>query len=250
MQGLIPASKTFFKKNGSTILTCFGAAGVIATAISAAKATPKALLLLEEAEKEKNEELTKLEKVRVAAPAYIPTMAIAATTITCICGANTISSKRQKQVVAAYSLLDATYKDYKSKVKEILGEEADRKVMHARAQTKYNDEIVPETKDEEVIFMDYNSLQMFPSTMDKVEEAGRIVNELLASRGYVYLNEYYELLGLKSIDDDYETGWSSSLLELSGEDHLEFIYDKADMGDGNVCYLIETSVEPTPSCMM
>ena len=53
MQGLIPTSKTFFKKNGSTILTCFGAAGVIATAISAAKATPKALLLLEEAEKEK-----------------------------------------------------------------------------------------------------------------------------------------------------------------------------------------------------
>ena len=52
----------FFKRNASTILTTVGGLGVIATAITVAKATPKALELLEEAREEKGEDLTRIEK--------------------------------------------------------------------------------------------------------------------------------------------------------------------------------------------
>ncbi len=44
---------TFLKKNAGTILTCIGAVGVVATAVMSAKATPKAIELLEKAEAEK-----------------------------------------------------------------------------------------------------------------------------------------------------------------------------------------------------
>ena len=41
-------AKIFLKKHSSTILTCLGAVGVIATAVTAVKETPKAIKLLEE----------------------------------------------------------------------------------------------------------------------------------------------------------------------------------------------------------
>ena len=41
---------------------------------STVKATPKALSLLEQAKEEKGEELTKLETVKIAGPAYIPSI--------------------------------------------------------------------------------------------------------------------------------------------------------------------------------
>ena len=46
------ASKTqhYVKKNASTILTCMGALGVVGTTLSAIKATPKAIELLDNEE--------------------------------------------------------------------------------------------------------------------------------------------------------------------------------------------------------
>lgn len=52
-------ARLFVKRNPSTILTCLGGVVVVATKITAVKATPKALQLIEEAEKEKGEKLTK-----------------------------------------------------------------------------------------------------------------------------------------------------------------------------------------------
>ena len=69
---LLASSKLFLKRNSSTILTIVGAAGVVATAVTAVWATPKALKLLEDAKRDKGEELTKIETVQVAAPAYVP----------------------------------------------------------------------------------------------------------------------------------------------------------------------------------
>ena len=88
---LLSSSKLFLKRNSSTILTCIGAAGVIATSVLAVKATPKAMALLEQSEEEKGEKLTNMEKVQVAGPAYIPAAIVGASTIACIFGANVLS---------------------------------------------------------------------------------------------------------------------------------------------------------------
>ena len=47
-----------WKCKTATVLTFIGAAGVVATAVTTAKQTPKALRLLKEASDEKGEELT------------------------------------------------------------------------------------------------------------------------------------------------------------------------------------------------
>ena len=52
---MLDRSKLYLKNNASTILTCVGAVGVVATTVSAVKATPKAMRLLDNAKKEKGE---------------------------------------------------------------------------------------------------------------------------------------------------------------------------------------------------
>ena len=53
MEQLIRNSKRFLRKNASTILTCIGGVGVIATTVMAVKATPKAMQLIKAAEEKK-----------------------------------------------------------------------------------------------------------------------------------------------------------------------------------------------------
>ena len=74
MNSLLSKSQLFLKRNSSTILTCVGAVGVIATTVTAVKSTPKALALLDHAKEEKGEDLTKLARVKIAGPAYIPSI--------------------------------------------------------------------------------------------------------------------------------------------------------------------------------
>lgn len=126
----------FVKKHGATILTYVGVTGVVITSISVAKATPKAMKVLELAKEEKGEELTFLEKVNVAAPAYIPSVLIGAGTITSIIGANLMNKKQQASLMSAYLYLDSTFKEYRAKVNTLYGEEADKEVQEALMKDK------------------------------------------------------------------------------------------------------------------
>ena len=167
MNNLVNVSKSFLKRNASTILTCIGAAGVIATSIAAVKATPKAEILLREAEEEKGENLTTLEKIQIAGPAYIPSLLIGASTIACIFGANVLNTRQQATLMSAYGLLDTSYKEYSKKVKELYGEEADNKVKEEVTKEHYTEipETIPEGKQ---LFFDFKTLNYFESTMDEV----------------------------------------------------------------------------------
>ena len=67
MEKLIRSSKRFLRKNSSTILTCIGGVGVVATTVMAVKATPKAIQLIKAAEDEKGEKLTRMETIQATA---------------------------------------------------------------------------------------------------------------------------------------------------------------------------------------
>lgn len=106
MKGLLKYSKVFFKRNASTILTCAGGAGVVATSVMAVKATPKVLRILDQAKEEKNDKLTKFEIVKMAGPVYIPTFLVGAGTLACIFGANILNKRQQAALISAYALLE------------------------------------------------------------------------------------------------------------------------------------------------
>ena len=105
MNKLLSKTGCFIKKNVATILTGIGTAGVVITAVSAIKATPKALYSIEEAEKEKGDKLSNKEKIITTTHIYLPTIIIGVSTIACILGANILNKKQQASLISAYALL-------------------------------------------------------------------------------------------------------------------------------------------------
>lgn len=255
MNNMLRNAKVFWKRNGSTILTCGGAVGTVATTVMAVKATPKALTLLKEAKEEKGEELTKLETIRVAGPSYIPTMLIGVSTIACIFGANVLNKHSQAALASAYALLDNSFKEYKETLKELYGEEAHQNIMdHIAIEKAKEVGITAEslcantclTDDEScgdpVLFYDDWSGRYFESTIEQVIAAQYHINRNFVLRGYVTLNELYEFLGLETTEYGNTVGWAV-------EDEMywiDFHQHKVIMDDGLECYIIETPWGPSP----
>lgn len=248
--------KQLWKRHGSTILTVAGGVGVVLTTITAIKATPKALESLEEAKNEKNEELTTIEKIKIAGPKYVPTILIGTGTIACIFGANIMNTRHQAALVSAYTLVDSSFKEYKQKLKELYGEETHNKVVDAIAVEKVDrdwsisgayfcqscDLANEEACGEPVLFYEENSGRYFESTIEQVLNAMYHINRNYALRGYVYLNEYYEFLGLETTDYGSVMGWAPT---DDGEYWIEHNVRKTVLDDGLEVYILETPFEPT-----
>lgn len=238
--------KVFFKYNSSTILSCIGAAGVVGTSVLAVKATPKALLLLEEAKEEKGEELTKTEMVITAAPAYIPSIIVGVSTVSCILGAAVLNKRQQASLMSAYALLNSSYKEYKNKVTDMLGKDANNEIQAEIAKDKYKEVDIAVSEGNE-LFYDAFSGQYFESTKYKVKEAQYQFNRDLAMRDYVYLNEWYEYLGIEYVDDGWTLGWGTdSCNEMYWQPWVDFGHSKTVLEDGRECHIISFWQEPIP----
>ena len=135
-------ARLFVKRNASTILTVLGCIVVVVTPITAVKAIPKALHLIEEAETKKGEKLTKWEKTRIAVPTYVPSVLIVLSTLACVVCSNILNQKAQASIMSAYALLDQSYKDYRRKFKELYGEDADQEIPDAIAIEKTEDQYI------------------------------------------------------------------------------------------------------------
>ena len=232
---LLQNSMIFLKRHASTILTCAGGAGVIATSIMAVKATPKALTLLENAKKEKGEDLTKVEKVKIAGTAYIPAVLMGASTIACIFGANILNQRQQAALMSAYALLDNSYKDYKKKLAELYSEDTVDEIQEEIVRDKHKEKPYS-VEDGKQLFYDDFSQRYFEATTEDVLRAEHELNRMLAVHYGVYLNEFYELLGIEQTDYGDYLGWYS---------WIDFHHDKVIMDDGLECTIITMGMEPT-----
>lgn len=240
---VIRDSKIFLKRHSSTILTCVGAAGVIVTSVLAVKATPKALALLEEAKAEKEEELTKLEIIEVAGPAYIPAILTGAATITCIFGANVLNKQQQASLMSAYALLENSYKEYQSKAKELYGKDADERIKQEIVRGMYKTKTP--SNDDKQLFFDFFTMEFFESTIEEVMAAEEAFNRILVTNNYASLNEYCDVLGIPRAEYGFELGWSSDLDKtFYGYSWIDFEHEKAVMSDGLECTIITMSREP------
>lgn len=239
----------WIKRNSSTILTCAGATGVVLTTVLAIKATPKAMQILEQAEEEKGVELTRIEKVFTAAPVYIPTMLVGTSSILCIFGANILNKRAQASLVSAYALLDNSYKEYKSKVKDLYGSETDDLVREELAKDRYEKDETDVVENDDVtkmLFFDEFSKRYFRATSETVLRAEYEMNRILNETGGVSLNEYYELVGLDSVDYGEYLGWSAAqMYEMYWESWLYFNHTKTTADDGTVFWIIDFT-EPFP----
>lgn len=232
------------KKHAPTILTVMGGAGVVSTAVMAAKATPKALRLLDQAEAEKGE-LTKFEKVKVAGPVYIPTAIMGAATLICIFGANTLNQRNQAALTSAYAMVNNSYKEYKKKVKELYGEEGEEKVVHEIAKDNYDGQKPNEGTE---LFYDEFSGRFFTSTMEAVLKAENLVNRDLVMQDWATVNDFYGYLNIPEVDGGDVIGWSCPMNEqMYWQTWVDFSHSKMVDDDGLEYYILRMFQEPMPN---
>lgn len=241
--------QTFIKRNASTILTVVGAAGVVSTAVMAVKETPKALTLLEDAKKDKGEDLTKWEKVKIAGPVYAPSIITGAATIACIFASNIINKHQQATIMGAYALLYNSYKEYKKKTDELYGEEAGKHIREEIAKDKYTGDITLKDDNKE-LFFDFYSGRYFESTKEAVMWAQYETNRSLFVNYAVGVNEYYDLLGLDPLPEYESIGWACGRMEEAyWHPWIEFeldetVIDEGTENEGLKCTIIYMPLEP------
>ena len=124
----------FTKDNSPAILSGIAVAGVIGTAILAVRATPKAIKRLEEKKEEGNPAILKTEVLEATWPYFVPAALTGAATIACIIGATKIGAKRNAALLAAYTLVDQGFREYKDHVLEEIGEAKEQKI-HDKVMT-------------------------------------------------------------------------------------------------------------------
>lgn len=247
MNKIVQVSKLFLKRNSATILTCVGAAGVVVTAVLTAKATPKALARVEEAKEDKGDDLTKLEIVKAAAPAYIRPAIIGAATITCVFGANVLNKRQQAAIMSAYALLDRSYKDYREKVEELYGETANERVREELAKDKYEEDKPSAPSNDTILFYDTFGDRYFESTVEAMQRAEYRVNRDIHMRGYATLDEFYEYLGIDSVDGNEVLGWSEGgNMARYWQGWIDFNHHKVVHDDGLECTILTFFQDPYP----
>lgn len=245
--------KECLKRGSPTILTFIGVAGVIATAISSATSTVKAIEILKE-KNEENECVSKSEIFSKVVPIYTPTIIFGGITIMCIFEANVLNKKKQAALMSAYALINNSYRDYKRKVKELYGEETHRRIIESMTVEKAKDTHITaptfltsatldfeDENEKKRVFYDSFSKRYFESTIEKVLEAEYHLNRNFTARGYSCLNEFYEFLGIDKRDYGDELGWSV-------EDELywiDFNHYKTRLKDEIEVFVIDIVFEPT-----
>lgn len=241
------------KRASPTILTCMAAVGVIGTAVLAIRGTIKAQELVQAATDEKGEELAKLEVVKAAAPAYIPTALASISTISCVVGANTLNKRQQATMASAYAMLSQTYQRYRNAASTVYGEDADSKIQAEMAKDVYisadgisilSSEL--EEKSEKILFYDTNSQRYFTSSVPAVLNAMYHLNRNIVLRGDATVNEFFEFLGLDGIAGGNDLGWESDLMLEVGYLWLDFENTYTKMEDGMECCVISSCIEPKP----
>jgi hypothetical protein len=213
-----------------------------------AKATPKAMELLDGVKKEKGEELTTLDVVKTVGPVYIPAVLTGVSTLVCIFGANALNKRKQASLVSAYALVDNAYKDYRKKVGELYGNDADAQVSEEIAKDKFEESNIIISGGDKRLFYEEFSGRYFEATTEEVISAEYEMNRRLAVEyGGLYLNEWFDLLGLDQTDYGGYLGWSYSYLqEVYWQNWIDFQHHTVTLDDGLECVIITLQMDPIP----
>lgn len=178
---------------------------------------------------------------------YGPSILLGALSITSILASNNILRKRNVALAAAYATIDKSFKEYRSRVIERFGEVVDRELKY-NIKAKKIEEVV---KDEEtgkekkvkktIEVVDPNMYSEYARFFDDgckgwekdseynlmfLRAQQQYANDLLRSRGHLFLNEVYDMLGIERTKAGQVVGWIYDTKHPNGDNYVDFgMYD-------------------------
>lgn len=231
------------KKHSPEILIGMGIAGAASSVIFAVKATPKAMILLEEKRQELGvEKLEAKEIIKTAAPVYIPTAVSFGVSVACIVGASSVNARRNAALTAAYTLSESTLRTYRDKVLETVGEDKEREIRQKAAieqqqKTPEPQTLVVSSAAGQLKCFDSLSGRYFVSTKNEIDKAVNEFNRQLRDDMRISLNDWYDLIGLDTNKLGDMLGWDIE------RGYVETCYASRLDEDGLPC-LVVNYVEP------
>jgi len=263
----------FVRQYAPEILMGLGGIGSVTAIAIAVNQTPKAVAIVESAQfaKDSGVELTVQEKAKDVldiCKVYAPVVGIEAISLTCFLAAHNVMAKRHAALYSAYIALDQAFQQYRDRVIENYGKDADRYFstgMNPGQVVQYVDKETGEVKtdtnarvfDEHAghsiyaRYFDESSREWCKSpttNMMKLKHLEKQFDDLLILRGYVFLNEVYKALDLPQTAEGQIVGWFND--PESGECQVDFgitdgykmvsraitenMYDRAILLDFNV----------------
>lgn len=231
------------KKHSPEILIGMGIAGAASSVIFAVKATPKAMILLEEKRQELGvENLEAKEIIKTAAPVYIPTAVSFGVSVACIIGASSVNARRNAALTAAYTLSESTLRTYRDKVLETVGEDKEREIRQKAAIEQQQKTPEPQTlvvsgAAGQLKCFDSLSGRYFVSTKNEIDKAVNEFNRQLRDDMRISLNDWYDLIGLDTNKLGDMLGWDIE------RGYVETCYASRLDEDGLPC-LVVNYVEP------
>lgn len=258
-----------FKKHSPEILVITGVVGGVASAVMACKATTKVSAILDESKKtidtihetvnnpefkdrytveDSKKDLTivyaqtglKLVKL------YGPAVALGVASITSILAGHSILNKRNAALAAAYATVDNSFKEYRNRVVERFGKDLDRELKYNIKAKEVEETVVDENGKETVVKktvavgQESDYARFFDEacagwTKDAelnlafLRQQQNYANELLRSRGHLFLNEVYDMLGIPRTKAGQIVGWIYDEKNPVGDNFVDFgIYDLYD----------------------
>jgi hypothetical protein len=235
-------------RHSPEILTGIGIAGMIAAAVMAVKATPKAMELLDKEIYERDpvehyNALPLIDKIRAAGLCYLPAVVTGGVSIFCLIGGSAINARRNAALATAYALSESAFSVYRNKMIETLGERKEQAVRDAIAKDRVNQN--PVIRQEVIITESGNTLcydaiscRYFRSDMHKIRKAENDLNRRMRSDMYISVNDFYQELGLSGSKVGEDLGWNID----RGYIDLSFSSQLAD--DGTPCLVIDYILAP------
>lgn len=264
------------KKYSPEILTAAGVIGTVGSTVLACKATLKVEDILDEAKKKSNlinavhdgeievdaeytdKDYSKdllVNRTQTAVKLiklYGPAITLGALSITAILGGQHILRKRNVAVMAAYKLCEESFNNYRSRVKDELGEEKDRQFYYGMTEETVKDKVKSKDGKTKTVtkkvekapdhlysqyarFFDEANINWDKSpeqNMYFLKMVQNQMNDKLKARGHVFLNEVYDALGFDRSEAGQLVGWvwdkDNTAME-AGDGYIDFgIFDGND----------------------
>lgn len=175
---------------------------------------------------------------------YAPAIAMGTFSIACILTSRNIMQKRYLGVVAAYNAVSTAFDEYRRRVIEEQGELMDRHYRYGTELETITTEVIGEDgKKKKVkelvekagtelklpsdvaVFFDHSNKNWDKNpnfSMMFLRAQQNIANDILHTRGHIFLNEVYDMLGFPHTQAGSVLGWVMGM----GDDYVDFgLYD-------------------------
>lgn len=225
LRGIVKTARAALIKHSPELLTGLGLVAVGSAVYIVAKVTPKALQVIENEVRER-EEITQetgvavadlpamlplRDKFRLTWKLYLPAAITFATGTACIVGASAVNAKKNAALATACTVAESALIDYAGKVKELVGEEK-AKEIHNAAVEEHMQKMEPYAPSSDPnkpeLFYDVWASRSFYSTENKISAAVNRLNARVNSYMSASYNELCYEWEQKPSDSGEKWGWN------------------------------------------